>query len=118
MPAEYKQIMDVTWLYSDRPSIDKHNSSTLGGDRIRALTELMRWTGLRISDAVTLQKDRLALNQSTGHWRVSLYQKKTGEWVYCPVPPDVAAMLISLPPSQKGNTNETYSSSSGPATAQ
>jgi hypothetical protein len=42
--------------YSDRPSVDKHNSMTLDGERIRALTELMRWTGLRIRDAVTLER--------------------------------------------------------------
>lgn len=37
-----------------------------------------------------------------------VYQKKTGEPVYCPIPPDVAAMLLDVPASQKGNTNATY----------
>jgi hypothetical protein len=41
-PHEYKAVIDATYLYSDRPSIDKHNSLLTGGDRIRALTELMR----------------------------------------------------------------------------
>ena len=44
-PAEYKAVLDATYLYSDRPSVDRHNSMTLGGERIRALSELMRWTG-------------------------------------------------------------------------
>ena len=28
--------------------------------------------------------------------------------MYCPIPPDVAAMLLNVPASQKGNTNATY----------
>ena len=108
MPAEYKAIIDTTYVYSDRPSVDKHNSLTIGGDRIRALTELMRWSGLRIRDAVTLQRKRLSHDSHTGMWSVRVYQKKTGEPVYCPLPPHVAEMLAILPASQKGNTNETY----------
>jgi hypothetical protein len=93
-PKEYKAIIDATYLYSDRPSIDKHNSLMIGGDRIRALTELMRWTGLRIRDAVTLERNRLAHDRTTGMWSVMVYQKKTGDPVYCPIPPDVASTQI------------------------
>ncbi|MEO8594184.1 MAG: site-specific integrase [Candidatus Solibacter sp.] len=107
-PAEYKAVIDATYIYSDRPSVDSHNSLTIGGERIRALTELMRWTGLRIRDAVTLEKSRLALDPSTEMWSVMVYQKKTGDPVYCPIPPDVADMLLHVPASQKGNTNATY----------
>jgi hypothetical protein len=107
-PEEYKAVIDATYIYSDRPSVDSHNSLTIGGQRFRALTELMRWTGLRIRDAVTLEKKRLALDPSTGMSSVLVYQKKTGDPVYCPIPPDVAAMLLNVPASQKGNTNATY----------
>ena len=107
-PDEYKTVIDTTYIYSDRPSVDKHNSITIGGHRIRARTELMRWTGLRIRDAVTLEKNRLSRDPSTGMWSVMVYQKKTGDPVYCPIPPDVADMLLSVPASQKGKTNETY----------
>jgi integrase len=107
-PDEYARLIDATYLYSDRPSVDKHNSLTIGGERIRALTELMRWTGLRIRDAVTLERNRLARDPSNGMWSVMLYQKKTGDPVYCPIPPDVAAALQNVPASQKGNTNATY----------
>jgi hypothetical protein len=55
-PEEYKAVIDATYIYSGRPSVDSHNSLTIGGQRIRTLTELMRWTGLRIRDAVTLEK--------------------------------------------------------------
>ena len=108
MPSEYGAIIDATYLYSDRPTVDKHNSMSLGGERIRALTELMRWTGLRIRDAVTLERNRVSHDPNTGMSSVMVYQKKTGEPVYCPIPPHVAAMLQSVPASQKGNTNETY----------
>lgn len=107
-PDEYKALLDATYLYSDRPSVDKHNALTIGGDRIRALTELMRWTGLRIRDAVTLERDRLVFDARNQMWYVMVYQKKTGEPVYCPVPPHVAGLLRNVPASQKANTNERY----------
>ena len=108
MPNEYKAILDATYIYSDRPSIDKHNELTLGGVRIRALTETMRWTGLAIRDAVTLEKKRLVQDLETGISSVIVHRRKTGEPVYCPVPPHVAELLATLPASQKGNTNEKY----------
>jgi integrase len=105
-PEEYKKILDATYLYSDRPSIDKHNSlDRHGGDRIRAVTELMRWT---IGDAVTLEKSRLVQDPNTGMWSIILIQKKTGVEVYCPIPPNVAEMLRDVPASQKGNANGTW----------
>lgn len=107
-PDEYARIIDATYIYSDRPSVDKHDCSTLGGHRIRALTELMRWTGLRIRDAATLERHRLQVDPSTGLQSVMVYQKKTGDPVYCPVPPHVAELLTTAPASQKGNTNERY----------
>jgi len=108
MPAEYKAIVDATYIYSDRPSIDKHNSLTVGGCRIRALTEVMRWTGLRIRDAVTLEKHRLVCDPQSGLWSVMVYQRKTGDPVYCPIPPHVAEILQDVPASQKGKTNDRY----------
>jgi integrase/recombinase XerD len=108
IPEEYKAVVDATHIYSDRPSVDKHNSLTVGGHRIRTLTELMRWTGLRIRDAVTLEKNRLTRDPNTGLWSVMVYQRKTGDPVYCPIPPHVADLLLAIPASQKGNTNEKY----------
>jgi integrase/recombinase XerD len=108
MPGEYAAVLDATYAYSDRPSVDKHNGLNLGGHRIRALTELMRWTGLRIRDAVTLERRRLFRDARTGLWSILVYQKKTGEPVYCPIPPHVAELLLSVPASQKGNANEVY----------
>lgn len=108
MTAEYKAILDATYIYSDRPSVDKHNSLTIGGHRIRALTEVMRQTGIRIRDAVTLEKQRLVRDSESGLWNLMVYQKKTGDPVYCPIPPHVVEVLQEVPQSQKENTNERY----------
>jgi hypothetical protein len=35
-------------------------------------------------------------------------QKKTGEPVYCPLPPHVAELLLTVRSSQKANANERY----------
>ncbi|MBV8729285.1 MAG: tyrosine-type recombinase/integrase [Acidobacteriia bacterium] len=107
-PDEYKALIDATYIYSDRPSVDKHNCSTLGGYRIRALTELMRWTGLRIRDAVTLERERLSYDEGNLMWNIMVYQRKTGDPVYCPIPPHVADLLVTVPASQKANSNERY----------
>jgi integrase len=68
----------------------------------------MRWTGLRIRDAATLERRHLEFDDGSGLWRVMVYQKKTGDPVYCPIPPHVADMLRKVPASQKGNANERY----------
>jgi integrase len=52
----------------------------------------MRWSGLSIMDAVTLERQRLAENGS-----IFLYRAKTGVPVYVPIPPNIAELLRSLP---------------------
>src|SRR5689334_9053937 len=64
----------------------------------------MRWTGLRIGDAVTLEKSRLTLDPRSGIWSIMVYQRKTGDPVYCPIPPHVADLLLTVPPTgRRGN---------------
>lgn len=62
---------------------------------MRILVLLMRWSGLRISDAVALERTRLVGNN------LFLYQAKTGLLVYVPLPPDVAESLRNIPPGAK-----------------
>jgi integrase len=92
---EYAQIIDATYRlneYDERTyDIEKR------GLRIRALTELMRWSGLRIRDAVTLECARLVGN------KLMLYQAKTGIPVFVPLPAEVADLLRSIPPGLKSN---------------
>ena len=86
---EFAALVDATHAYGN----------WLGGhdydhrrDRVRALILLMRWSGLAITDAVTLERSRL---DQTGN--VFLYRAKTGVPVYVPLPPSVHSLLKSLP---------------------
>jgi integrase len=68
-------ILTACDRYSSNGIYGKQN-----GTRLRALTLLMRYSGLRIGDAVTCARDRVV--DST----LFLYQAKTGTPVYCPLP--------------------------------
>jgi integrase/recombinase XerD len=73
---EYEKLLDATYLYREG------RGETIGGNngtRIRALIMLMRWSGLRIRDAVTLERtrlinDNLLLYQASGRqWRRAFF---------------------------------------------
>ena len=70
--------------------------------RMKPLVLLLRYSGLRIGDAVRLRRDRIK------NGRLFLYTQKTGVPVWCPLPPFVLEALESFPPM-----NETYYSWSG-----
>lgn len=55
--------------------------------RVKALVLLLRYSGLRIRDAVTLERSCVV------DGKVHLYQAKTGTPVYCPLPPVVVRAL-------------------------
>jgi integrase/recombinase XerD len=59
--------------------------------RVRALVLLLRYAGLRISDAVGCGVDRLQ------NGKLFLYTQKTGQHVYCPLPAFVVAELECVP---------------------
>jgi integrase len=91
---EFNSLVDATYAYGD----------WLGGhdyehrrDRIRALILLMRWSGLAIKDAVTLDRSRI-----DEHGNVFLYRAKTGVPVNVPLPPFVHSLLCSLPNENPG----------------
>jgi site-specific recombinase XerD len=67
--AEFEKLIRASDRYSGN------------GAKIRALLLLMRYSGLRISDAVTLKRSEVK------NGRVLLYQAKTGTPVHVPVPP-------------------------------
>ena len=60
--------------------------------RAVAMLLLLRWSGLRISDAAKLERSRL-----TDDGKLFLHTQKTGQHVYVPLPPSVAKMLRELP---------------------
>jgi integrase/recombinase XerD len=90
---EFDRIIDSTYIYQEKGYVEYRNHAT----RLRILTLLMRWSGLRISDAVTLDRSRLVDN------KLLLYQAKTGTPVFVPLPEDVAESLRTIPPGPKPN---------------
>ena len=102
---EFEQILDATYIYGDPRGggIDVEHIRI----RLRALTLLMRWSGLRIRDAVTLEKARLIGDN------LLLYQAKTGTPVYVPLPPEVAEGLRSVPSGPKPNPRYFFWSGNG-----
>lgn len=90
---EFDKILDATYLYRE----NRWKQGDANGTRLRALTLLMRWSGLRIRDAITLERSRLVGDN------LLLYQAKTRTPVYVPLPPDVAEALRSVPPGVRPN---------------
>ena len=72
--------------------------------RLRALVLLLRYSGLRISDAVGCSVDRLA------DGKLRLYTQKTGTHVYCPLPTFIVAELETVP---KANARYWFWSGNG-----
>ena len=100
---EFTKIVDATYLYRE----NRWEQGDTNGTRIRALTLLMRWSGLRIRDAVTLERSRLAGDN------LLLYQAKTRTPVYVPLPPDVAELLRAVPPGQRPNPHYSFWTGNG-----
>jgi len=61
--------------------------------RLRALVLLLRYSGLRIRDAITLPRNRVQGD------KLFLFTAKTGTPVYCPLPPVVMNALNAIPDS-------------------
>jgi integrase/recombinase XerD len=93
-PDEFQRIVDGTYAYGDWKGGRDFEHRSL---RLRALILLMRWSGLSILDAVTLERQRLEGN------RLLLYRHKTKVPVFVPIPPEIAAQLNDLP-----NSNPRY----------
>ena len=80
-PAEFEKILGAC---------DKH-SQKVRGILLKAMILVLRYTGLRIRDVVTLRRD--AVRGS----RLFLRTTKTDTDVFCPLPPQVVAALAAVP---------------------
>jgi integrase len=78
--AEFDKILKACDTYPD-----KRNSV-----RLRAMVLLLRYTGLRIRDVVTLRKDHIR------NGRIFLRTAKTGTDVFCPLPTMVIESLNAI----------------------
>ena len=103
-PDEFERIVAATYIRrGDRGGGDVKANQT----RLRTMTLLMRWSGLRIRDAVTLERHRLNGDS------LLLYQAKTGTPVYVPLPPHVVEALESIPHGPKPNPRYFFWSGNG-----
>jgi len=68
---EYARIIEATYQLDE--GMDRAYDVEKRGQRLRALVGLLRWGGLRIRDAITLERVRLLDNDD-----LFLYQAKTG----------------------------------------
>jgi len=101
---EFDRIIDSTYIYQPKGWLECRNQAT----RLRILTLLMRWSGLAIRDAVTLERRRLNENGE-----LFLYRAKTGSPVYVPLPPAVADALREIPPGPTPNPRYFFWSGNG-----
>src|ERR1035437_2664962 len=65
------------------------------GKRLRAVIQLMRWSGLCVRDAVTLRRDQLLLGGEDKTYRIVTSRQKTGTHVSVPIPTDVAEDILA-----------------------
>jgi hypothetical protein len=83
MPFSREQVASIVTACTDYP--DRSNAP-----KVHALVLLLRYSGLRIRDAVTLGRERIR------DGKLFLYTAKTGTAVWCPLPPFVVEALESL----------------------
>jgi site-specific recombinase XerD len=62
---------------------------------VRALVQLMRWSGLAIRDAVTLRRDEIVFDKAKKLHRIVTSRQKTGTHVSVPIPKPVAKELLA-----------------------
>lgn len=88
----YSQEEMFAILAQSAKRINEARASALNNARrLRALALLLRYSGLRISDAVGCAADRLQ------NGKVFLYTQKTGQHVYCPLPAFLVSELEACP---------------------
>jgi integrase len=102
-PDEFQKIMDATYLYRE----NRWEQGDRNGTRLCALTLLMRWSGLRVRDAITLERSRLVGDS------LLLYQAKTRTPVYVPLPAEVADTVRNVPPGLRPNPRYFFWSGHG-----
>jgi integrase len=91
-PAEESQVWDAIELVTNRGQLDQYNSREL-----RALCLVMRYAGLRISDAVALDHTQLVKREHGDGWAIKIMsQQKTKEWVRVPITREVVDALHGL----------------------
>lgn len=97
--AEYRRLLDAVYETVE----DKDRQA-----KIHALLQLMRWSGLAIRDALTIQRSELVPDKKI--YRVITSRQKTGTHVSVPIPPEVAKELLTV---ANGNAKYIFWSGNG-----
>jgi integrase len=90
LPFTREQMTDILAACNRYPD-NYGRTGQSNGQRLRAFVLALRYSGLRIRDAVLLEKNRVK------DGRLFLYTAKTGVPVYCPLPPFVVSALAAAP---------------------
>ncbi len=98
---EYTQLLDAVY----GTVADKAQQA-----RVHALFQLMRYSGLAIRDALTLERDELQHDKAKGLYRIVTARQKTGTHVSVPIPPAVASELLEV---LNGNARYVFWSGNG-----
>jgi len=89
---EYEQMMAAP---------DSADLTAQQNQETRVATELMRWTGMRISDAHKFADSEILRNEKGNGWNADFMQKKTKRRCVAPLPEHVVEMLHTLPGQMK-----------------
>jgi integrase/recombinase XerD len=93
LPFSDDEVARIFWACDNYP-----RKNTLGQDnraRIKAFVFLLRYSGLRLQDAVTLQRSRL------NEGKIFLHTQKTGTAVWVPLPPVASDALTTMRPESE-----------------
>lgn len=85
---EFRKICEATTTHYRRQDLPCAELN----QRLLAFVQCLRWSGLRIGDAIQLERTRLDKND-----RILLYMEKTGEPLGVVIPPQIAAAMRKLP---------------------
>ena len=78
--------------------------------KVRALVQLMRWTGLAIRDATTLERGEIIHDDPKGVYRIVTKRQKTGTHVSVPIRNEIAEELLTV---LNGNPRYVFWSGNG-----
>lgn len=85
-PKEYDHLLDT--VYGVVPDAAQA--------KVHALFQLMRWSGLAIRDALTLERGEIRHEKGTERYCIVTARQKTGTHVSIPIPPAVAKELLEV----------------------
>jgi integrase/recombinase XerD len=91
MPFTHEEMIRILHA-CDKSHEESNSTGKLNARRLRALVLLLRYSGMRIGDAVSCSTERLNGN------KLLLYTQKTGVPVYCPLPDFVVKALEEITP--------------------